>query len=87
MIDTYIENMQRQENEELLRIDEYVNLKNKKVCVFGLDNPSYRAERLLLFIGIKIEAYITLDNKKKHRLIRLRTLSQRNSCVTKTAVI
>jgi LPS biosynthesis protein len=61
MIDIYIENLQEQLNETLHEIDKKMNLKDKKVCVFGLDNPSYRTSRLLLFMGIKIDAYISTE--------------------------
>lgn len=64
MIDIYIENLQKQLNDTLQKIDEEIDFRNRKICVFGLDNPSYRTARLLLFMGIKIDAYVTTDKSQ-----------------------
>jgi len=64
MIDIHIENLQKQLFENLKQVDDKVAFKNKTICVFGLDNPSYRTARLLVFMGIEISAYISTDKKE-----------------------
>jgi len=64
MIDIHIENLQKQLNETLKQVNEKIDFQNKTICVLGMDNPSYRTARLLVFMGIKINAYVSVDKSQ-----------------------
>jgi lipopolysaccharide cholinephosphotransferase len=67
MIEPYIENLQKIENDCLTALAEAVDLKGRRVAIWGLENPCFRAQRLLLFKGIRAACYISDDRAKAQR--------------------